>query len=126
MCPSRASNCTVPTWRALGVGEGDLVHVTSRRGSLVLPARASEQLRPTQAFVAMHWGEEFVSGRRGGGGRIAGINALTSPAFCPQSKQPELKHAAVKILKAELPWKLLALAWLPATMRSRRANVSAR
>jgi assimilatory nitrate reductase catalytic subunit len=24
-----------------------------------------------------------------------------------------LKHAAVKILKAELPWKLLAMAWLP-------------
>jgi assimilatory nitrate reductase catalytic subunit len=41
------------------------------------------------------------------------VNALTSPAFCPTSKQPELKHAAVKILKAELPWRLLAVAWLP-------------
>ncbi|HET9206421.1 MAG TPA: (2Fe-2S)-binding protein, partial [Burkholderiaceae bacterium] len=29
------------------------------------------------------------------------------------SKQPELKHCTVKLLKAELPWKLLALAWLP-------------
>ena len=44
--------------------------------------------------------------------RAAGVNALTSPAFCPSSKQPELKHAAVKILKAELPWKLLCVAWL--------------
>ena len=25
----------------------------------------------------------------------------------------ELKHAAVKVLKAELPWTLLAMAWLP-------------
>jgi assimilatory nitrate reductase catalytic subunit len=33
-------------------------------------------------------------------------------AYCPTSKQPELKHAAVKILKAELPWSLLAVAWL--------------
>ena len=44
---------------------------------------------------------------------MTGVNALTSPAFCPSSKQPELKHAAVKILKAELPWRLLAMAWLP-------------
>jgi assimilatory nitrate reductase catalytic subunit len=42
------------------------------------------------------------------------VNALTTPAYCPISKQPELKHAAVKILKAELPWSLLAMAWLPA------------
>ena len=34
--------------------------------------------------------------------------------YCPTSKQPELKHAAVKVLKAELPWTLLAMAWLPA------------
>jgi assimilatory nitrate reductase catalytic subunit len=45
---------------------------------------------------------------------MPGVNGLTSPAFCPRSKQPELKHAAVKILKAELPWRLLAVAWLPA------------
>jgi assimilatory nitrate reductase catalytic subunit len=31
----------------------------------------------------------------------------------PSSKQPELKHAAVKVLKAELPWSLLGMAWLP-------------
>src|SRR5205085_11820898 len=38
---------------------------------------------------------------------------LANPVFCPRSKQPELKHAAVKVLKAELPWRLLAMAWLP-------------
>jgi len=54
-----------------------------------------------------------VSGSTSTGERMAGVNALTSPAFCPSSKQPELKHAAVKILKAELPWRLLAMAWLP-------------
>jgi assimilatory nitrate reductase catalytic subunit len=41
------------------------------------------------------------------------VNALTTSAFDPISKQPELKHAAVKVLKAELPWTLLGLAWLP-------------
>jgi assimilatory nitrate reductase catalytic subunit len=43
-----------------------------------------------------------------------GVNALTTPAYCPRSKQPELKNAAVKVAKAALPWRLLALAWLPA------------
>ena len=47
------------------------------------------------------------------GKRLAGVNALSSPALCPQSRQPELKHAAVKVLKAELPWSLWAMAWLP-------------
>lgn len=93
--------------------DGDLVHVTSRRGSLVLPVQASEQVATTQAFIAMHWGEEYVSGNTSTGARVTGVNGLTSPVFCPQSKQPELKHAAVKVLKAELPWRLLGVAWLP-------------
>ncbi len=96
----------------LALKEGDLVHVTSKRGSIVLPARASGQVSLTQAFIAMHWGDEFLSGATSTGARAAGVNALTSPAYCPSSKQPELKHAAVKILKAELPWRLLCVAWL--------------
>ena len=105
----------------LALKDGDLVQVTSRRGSIVLPARASEQQSLAQAFIAMHWGDEFLSGSSATGARIAGVNALTSPAFCPSSKQPELKHAAVKILKAELPWKLLSVAWL-ATADALRAR----
>jgi assimilatory nitrate reductase catalytic subunit len=95
------------------IREGDLVHLTSRRGSIMLPARASAEVGLSQAFVAMHWGEEYLSGCSSNGTRLAGINALTTPAYCPTSKQPELKHTPVKILKAELPWSLLAMAWLP-------------
>ena len=95
--------------------EGDLVHVTSKRGSLVVPLQASPELGLGQAFMAMHWGEEFISGVSSTGDKLTGVNALTTSAFCPDSKQPELKHAAVKILKAELPWSLLGLAWLPDT-----------
>ena len=86
----------------LRVAPGDLLTLRSRRGSLVLPVQASESVPPTQAFVAMHWGDEFVRG---------GINLLASPALCPLSRQPELKHAAVHIERAELPWRLVALAW---------------
>ena len=95
--------------------EGDLVHVTSKRGSIVVPLQASNEIGFSQAFMAMHWGEEYLSGSSSTGLPLAGVNALTTSAYCPSSKQPELKHAAVKILKAELPWQLLAVAWLPET-----------
>ncbi|MDO9216131.1 MAG: molybdopterin-dependent oxidoreductase, partial [Lacisediminimonas sp.] len=98
------------------LSEGDLVHVTSRRGSQIFPVAAGEDMRSGQAFIGMHWGEEYISGRgRDGRHGSHGVNALTSPAIDPDSKQPELKHAAVKILKAELPWHLLALAWVDAS-----------
>ncbi len=95
------------------LSEGDLVHVTSKRGSILVPVQASPELGLSQVFMAMHWGEEFLSGVSSTGQRLAGVNALTTSAYCPSSKQPELKHAAVKVLKAELPWTLLAMAWLP-------------
>jgi assimilatory nitrate reductase catalytic subunit len=98
----------------LGVADGDLVHVTSRRGSIIVPAKAGDGIASTQAFLAMHWGDEYLGGTMSAGQTAAGVNALTLPQFCPCSKQPELKHAAVKILRAELPWHLLAMAWLPA------------
>ncbi len=97
-----------------GLKTGDLVYVTSKRGTIVVPAQADTTVGLSQAFMAMHWGSEFLSGSSSTGERLAGVNALTTSAYCPTSKQPELKHAAVKILKAELPWTLLAMAWLPA------------
>ncbi|WP_296508092.1 nitrate reductase [Rhodoferax sp.] len=95
------------------LAEGDLVHITSKRGSILAPVQASTELGLSQVFLPMHWGDEFLSGRSNTGERLGGVNALTSPAFCPDSKQPELKHAAVKVLKADMPWNLTALAWLP-------------
>jgi len=93
--------------------DGDLVYVTSKRGSIVVPLQASPEVAVSQAFMAMHWGEEYLSGLSTSGKALTGVNALTTSAYCPSSKQPELKHAAVKILKAELPWSMLAMAWLP-------------
>ena len=95
------------------VAEGDLVQVTSKRGSIVVPVQTSPELGLNQVFMGMHWGEEFLSGQSGQGERLAGVNALTTSAYCPDSKQPEFKHAAVKVLKAPMDWSLLAVAWLP-------------
>jgi assimilatory nitrate reductase catalytic subunit len=95
----------------LQLKDGDLVHVTSRRGTQILPAQAGEEMGVNQVFIPMHWGQEYLSGRSGGGAML-GVNGLTQPAFDPVSKQPELKQAAVKILKAELPWRFLVFGWV--------------
>ncbi len=93
---------------------GDLVHVTSKRGSIVVALQSSPEVAVSQAFIAMHWGSEYLSGSSSIGEPLAGVNALTTSSYCPDSKQPELKHTAIKILKSELPWSMLAMAWLPA------------
>jgi len=85
---------------------GDLVEVESRRGRLVVPVVASEAGRPGTGYLPMHWGSATLAGRGS-----AGINAVTAKAFCPTSKQPELKHAAVRIAKVELPWRLCAFGY---------------
>ncbi len=80
---------------------GQLMKVKSRRGEIVLPLAASEEVRPGQVFFPMHWGQRSLS--------HDGINALTIPAFDPVSKQPELKHAAIRIEPATLPWRMVVL-----------------
>ena len=95
------------------LSNGDLAYVTSRRGSLIVPVQSSTTLALGQTFMPMHWGQETLSGASSTGNILTGVNSLTNPAFCPSSKQPEFKHAAVKVLKAELPWSLLGMAWLP-------------
>ncbi len=81
---------------------GDLIRVASRRGAVVVAVEASESVRPGQCFLPMHWGSRFMGGR--------GVNALTLPVFDAVSKQPELKHAAVQVTPAELPWRMAVLA----------------
>ena len=83
-----------------GLESGDLVHLHSRRGDLVVPVSSDDGVRPGQAFLPMHWGDRFLKG---------GINVLTQPAFDPLSKQPELKHSGVRLEKADLPWQFFAL-----------------
>jgi assimilatory nitrate reductase catalytic subunit len=67
----------------------------------VLKVRASDEVMPAQAFLPMHWGGQQMNG--------LGANALTTGAFDPVSKQPELKHAAVKVEKLALPWRLVMM-----------------
>jgi assimilatory nitrate reductase catalytic subunit len=115
--PEPCVELNVQDAKRLGLQDGTLVHVRSKRGSLVLPVQASTQVAASQAFIAMHWGPEVLSGRDGQGAPGCGVNVLTTSSYCPNSKQPELKHAAVQITRADLSvdasWQLSAMVWLP-------------
>ena len=104
------------------LADGDLVEIASRRGAIVLPLVADPAIGRGEAYAAMHWGEEFVSGADADGVARTGVNALTTRAACPDSFQPELKHAAVRIGRAELPWRLTGAAWLDGGARSAAAR----
>jgi len=81
----------------LGLDDGALARIASRRGQTVMKVRASPEMRRGDAFVAMHWGGRFMSG--------PGSNALTLGAVDPFSKQPELKHAAVRVEPFVAGWR---------------------
>ncbi|MCV2422031.1 molybdopterin-dependent oxidoreductase [Paucibacter sp. DJ2R-2] len=95
-----------------GLADGDLVRLSSRRGEMVLAVQGDARVRPTLADLPMHWGQDHVSGRDSQGRPLLGVNALSQPAFCPDSRQPELKFTAVAVHKLDLPWRLSAAAWV--------------
>ncbi len=90
-----------------GLVAGEVVKVASRRGELLVRLAASDDVRSGQCYVPMHWGKLTLASSGS-----HGINALTVPAFDPISKQPELKHTAVRVERAALPWSLVAFAYV--------------
>jgi len=86
---------------AHGIGEEDLVRVNSRRGEAYVPAQISRDVRPGVLFLPMHWGEMNARGGR--------ANNLTVAAIDPLSKEPEFKHAAVRIGRFEPAWRGMML-----------------
>jgi predicted molibdopterin-dependent oxidoreductase YjgC len=70
---------------ALGIEEGESVRVSSRRGSIEVPARFHESLRPGLAFMTLHFPDE------------ADVNQLTIDKWDPKSGTAEFKATAVRI-----------------------------
>lgn len=80
----------------LGIRDGDLVRVTSRRGSAEAPARIGG-MQPVEVFMPFHYGYWDEPGRK----RAA--KELTIYSWDPVSKQPHYKYAAVKLEKVARP-----------------------
>ncbi len=71
----------------LGVKEGDLVNVITRRGDIIVPAQVVKTIRPDTVFVPYHW-----PGKKS-------ANLLTNRALDPISKIPEYKVCACRVEK---------------------------
>lgn len=74
----------------LGVQNGELVRVFSRRGSVVATARVTRRSSPGMIFMTFHYAE-------------AAVNLLTNDAVDPTAKIPEYKVCAVDIEKFTPP-----------------------
>ncbi len=74
---------------ALGVDDGEVVRVTSRRGSIDVPVRVSSGLRRGLVFMAIHSPDD------------ADVNTLTLDAWDPKSGTAEFKATAVRIDKIQ-------------------------
>jgi formate dehydrogenase major subunit len=70
--------------KALGAEAGNVVTVTSRRGSISLYARADEGTPKGAVFIPFCYYE-------------AAANMLTNPALDPYGKIPEFKYCAIKV-----------------------------
>ncbi len=73
----------------IGVGAGDLVRVTTRRGSIELRARADTGVPHGVIFVPFCYAE-------------AAANVLTNPALDPFGKIPEFKFCAARVEAADV------------------------
>jgi formate dehydrogenase major subunit len=71
----------------LEVEPGEIVRVTSRRGSLEAPVRLDPGLRPGLAFMSVHFPDEID------------VNVLTIDATDPKSGTAEFKATAVRVEK---------------------------
>ncbi len=70
------------------ISQGDLVKISSRRGSVKVYVEVGGRVTPQEGMIYVPWFDEDVM-----------INQLTLDAFCPISKQTDFKKCAVKVEK---------------------------
>jgi formate dehydrogenase major subunit len=71
----------------LGLTDGELVRVHSRRGSVTVPIRRDRSLRPGLTFMTLHFPDDVAT------------NLLTIDATDPKSGTAEFKAAAIRVEK---------------------------
>jgi predicted molibdopterin-dependent oxidoreductase YjgC len=75
----------------LGLVEGELARVVSRRGAVEAPVRLDPGLRPGLAFITLHFPDQVAT------------NRLTIDSWDPKSGTAEFKASAVRVERAGQP-----------------------
>ncbi|WP_390312106.1 molybdopterin-dependent oxidoreductase [Undibacterium jejuense] len=83
-----------------GFKADQLVTISNKQAKMTLPLRLSDEVKSGTVFAAMHWNGQYLNS--------GGINEVIAGKVDHRSFQPELKHAAVRIEAAELPWRMMA------------------
>jgi anaerobic selenocysteine-containing dehydrogenase len=81
----------------LGITDGDVTEVTSRRGSVCAPARVGD-IEPGHVFLPFHYGYWDLADDSE---HHRAANELTMTAWDPVSKQPHFKYTAVQVRKKD-------------------------
>jgi formate dehydrogenase major subunit len=82
--PAAVANVSPGTLKKLGIAPGDMIRVTTRRGTVELAARQDEATPDGVVFIPFAFAE-------------AAANLLTNPALDPFGKIPEFKFCAAKV-----------------------------
>ena len=72
----------------LGIAEGELVWVRSRRGKVITRASISERINAGAVYMTYQWW-------------VGACNELTSAALDPKSHTPEFKYCACRVEKID-------------------------
>lgn len=80
----------------LGIEDDAIVKIESRWGTAYARAMTSEQQRPGNVFVPIHWNEQNASKAR--------IDAVVNPVVDPISGEPEFKHTPVSVGAETFSW----------------------
>jgi len=86
--PSAIAQVSRGTIEKLGIAPGDMIRVTTRRGTVVLNSRQDDAIPDGVVFIPFAYVE-------------AAANLLTNPKLDPFGKIPEFKFCAAKVEKAE-------------------------
>ena len=76
--------------QSLGLAEGEMARVSSRRGSIEAPVHVDESLRAGLAFMTLHFPEQVET------------NILTLDAWDPKSGTAEFKATAIRVDKLDV------------------------
>jgi predicted molibdopterin-dependent oxidoreductase YjgC len=86
MWPEEAIEISPVDAKELGIGDGEMVLVKSRRGEVQTKARVTDKSSRGVAFLSFHYPEVLT-------------NLLTNAALDPQARTPEYKACAIRIEK---------------------------
>lgn len=84
----------------LGLADGQLARVSSRRGEVIVKCFVTDVVAPGALFMPMHFGDTDPDDVAINGGRLVNSNRLTMNWVDPVCYQPIYKHCAVRIDKA--------------------------